>query len=96
MSHTEKTQPGANWGLWVCCFAVVAIGGVALAVAGLDPKLWRDAQTVLPWLAGGLLLGGFVALLVKYPRLANALQTVLLVFIALVTLIDLLTPPRDR
>ena len=74
---------------------LLAATGLIVAATGLDAQAWNGIETTLCWVLGGALLVGFVALMVRYPRLARAIQTVLLVFIALETLGRSIRP-RDR
>jgi hypothetical protein len=54
----------------------------------LDTKTSSSIETALYWILGGALLAGFVALMVKYPKLARAVQTVVLIFITIETLTE--------
>ena len=74
---------------------LLAATGLIVAATGLDAQTWNGIETAFCWIIGGSLLVGFVALMIKYPRLARAIQTVLLVFIALETLGRSIRP-RDR
>ena len=77
-------------------WSAVAVVGICMALefVQLDAATWSTIDTVACWLGGGLVVIGFVALMVRYPRLATAIQTVMLVLIAMATIADL--GKRDR
>ena len=70
--------------------------GLFVGAMNLDAETWSSIETALYWILGGALLVGFVALMFKYPKLARAIQTVMLIFIAIETLTELLHRPDDR
>ena len=79
----------------IAATVLLAATGLIVAATGLDAQTWNGIETAFCWILGGALLVGFVALMIRYPRLARAIQTVLLVFIALETLGRSIRP-RDR
>ena len=83
--HIAKLNSGAV--KWI---AVTVVGiCMALEFVRLDAATWSTIETVACWLGIGLVVIGYVALIVKYPRLATAIQTVMLVLIAVATIADL-------
>ena len=70
--HIAKLNSGAV--KWI---AVAVVGScMALEFVRLDAATWSAIGTAACWIGIGLVVIGFVALMVKYPRLATAIQTV--------------------